>query len=303
MKFLQFFFIYILTSINLNGQNEPLKNYYVVDSSIYKNKVKFKFDTLNNPPKQKTVTEYDSLGREIEFYYVDHSYKYKRAYKTSADTILCFVSIASVEKKDEKIIEIQKYLYDSRGNIILATNSFQNSKNISAKMTKFIYDSLGRMEAKYYYYAHNFSNTLNEHYSTNSSSYNLNTVEKYFHDKEGRLVVINEITGPEEKRFTDSMKYNKQGKLITVIRYQKYGAIGELRGYDYRHIVNYSYTDSSWIKYESSSFGNTSQGPKNNTDGSKTEYVFSKNGLINKEYLIRDNIRLLYRKYNYSYFE
>jgi hypothetical protein len=303
MKPLLVLAIYILSSMEVYGQENPLKNYYVVDSVVYKNRVKIKFDTLSNPPKQNTITEYDSLGREILFYYTDRNFKYKSVYKTSADTILCFLSMVSGENQDEKVIEIHKYLYNDKREIILKSNCYNNSNDISAELTRFYYDSLDRLTAKHFYYLHNFSKELNEHYSTNESFYKLNTAENYFYDKKGMLALIKEITGPKEERFTDTLKYDKYGKLKTIARFQKYGSMGELRQENIHYTTNYFYTDSSWRKYESVSFGDNLGEDKSDWRNPTIEYVFSKSGLLVKEYMVYDNHKELYRRYDYVYFE
>jgi hypothetical protein len=303
MKTLQILVIYILTSIKLYGQEDPLKNYYIVDSIAYKNKVKVKFDTLSNPPKEKTIIEYDSLGREILFYYANSKFKYKRVYKTSADTILCFLSLVSGENQDGKVIEIHKYLYNNKGKIILASNCYKNSNNISARLTKFYYDSLDRMTAKHFYYVHNFSRELNENYSANESLYELHTAENYFYDNKGRLALIKEMSGPKEERFTDSLRYDKQGRLKTITRFQKYGSIGKLKQKNILYTTNYIYTDSSWIKYESVSFGDKLGEHEGGWKNPTIENVFFENGLNTKEYMVYDKEKELYRRYDYVYFE
>lgn len=303
MKLLHILAFYILTSIKLYGQEDPLKDFYVVDSIVYRNKVKFEFDTLSNPPKQNTITEYDALGRKILFYYTDRDFKYKYSYKNSADTVLCFLSMVSGKNHNEKVIEIKKYLYNNKGQIILKSDCYQNSNDISAQLTKFYYDSLGRMTAKHFFYVHNFSKVLDEHYSTDESFYKLNTAENYFYDKKGRLALIKEITGPKDERFTDTLKYDKQGKLKTVTRFQKYGSMGELRQENIHYTTNYVYTDSSWRKYESASFGDQSGENKRGWRNPTIEYVFSKSGLLVKEYMVYDNYKELYRRYDYVYFE
>lgn len=285
------------------GQEDPLKNFFVVDSISYKNKVKVKLDTLSNPPKEKTITEYDSLGREILFYYANSKFKYKRVYKTSADTILCFVSMVSGANQDEEVIEIHKYLYNNKGSIIFRSNCYKNSNNISAQLTKFYYDSLDRMTAKHFYYVHNFSRELYGHYSANESHYELHTAENYFYDNKGRLALIKEMTGPKEERFTDSLKYDKQGRLKTISRFQKYGSRERLRQKNILYTTNYFYTDSSWTRIESVSFGDKLGEHKGGWENPTIENVFSKNGLITKEYMVYGKQKELYRRFDYVYFE
>ncbi|RQO30388.1 hypothetical protein DBR32_12525 [Taibaiella sp. KBW10] len=292
-----------LMSINLFGQDDPLKFFYVIDSVAFKNNIRVKFDTLHNPPNQNTITKYDTLGRKILFYYTNSKFKYKNVYKTSADTILCFISTVSNENLTEKVIEIQKYLYNSNGKIIFKSNCYKNSNNISAQLTKFYYDSLNRITAKHFYYVHNFSKELNDHYSTNEASYELNTAENYFYDNKNRLILIKEMTGPFEERYTDSLKYDNQGRLKTIIKFQKYGSIGEIKQRDIFYTTNYVYSDSSWTKYESVCVGEKIEATKGAWKSPTIEYVFSENGLLIKEYMVYDNSKELHKKYDYQYFK
>ncbi len=220
-----------------------------------------------------------------------------------ADTVLCFLSIISGKNPDGRLIEIQKYLYNQQGKIILHANCYQNTNHISARLTRFYYDSLNKMTARHFYYAHDFSKTLDEHYPTNAAAYELNSAENYFYDNKGRMVSVKQMTGPKDERFTESLQYDERGRVKTIARFQKYGAMGELRQRNIHQRTKYVYTDSSWTKYELAFSGDKVEKDEAGQYHPIIEKVFTPGGLINKEYLGGGKDKTLYRQYAYVYFE
>lgn len=216
---------------------------------------------------------------------------------------MCFLSIISGKNPDGRLIEIQKYVYNQQGKVILYSDCYQNTNHISARLTRFYYDSLNKMTARHFYYAHDFSKTLDEHYSTNATAYELNSAENYFYDNKGRMVFVKQMTGPKDERFTESLQYDERGRVKTIARFQKYGAMGELRLMNIHQRTKYVYTDSSWTKYESVSFGDKVGTNKPGWENPTIEKVFTPGGLINKEYQGEGKDKTLYLQYAYVYFE
>ncbi|MBO9595474.1 MAG: hypothetical protein J7599_21405 [Niabella sp.] len=302
MKNYKLLLILILLCTKAFSQENLLEEYYIVDSIILKNRVKQQMDTLSAPPKQNEIIEFDTLGRRVLSYHINSDFKYKYEYKNYGDTVLCFLSIVSDKNPGGRLIEIQKYLYNLQGKVVLYSDCYENTNHISAQLTKFYYDSSNKMTAKHFYYAHNFSKKLDAYYTTDVAAYELNSAENYFYDNKDRMVSVKQMTGPKDERFTETLQYDERGRVKTIARFQKYGAMGELRLMNIHQRTKYVYTDSSWIKYKfifsGDKVGKNEAGQYHPT----TEKVFTPGGLISKEYLGGGKDKTLYKKYEYVYF-
>lgn len=283
------------------GQEDPFKEFYVVDSNIYKNKVKTVLDTFHSPPKQNTITEYDTLGREVLFYYTDRDFQYRTTYENHADTILSFLYLTSNNNQTGKPIEIRKSLYNEKGKVVFYAICYKNSAQNSAQMRRFFYDSLGRLSSVLFYYVHKYPFDVNEYFSVKDSLFNLQDVEHYYYNDKNQLSIIKQMIGPKDERFIDSFFYDRKGKLIRQVKFQKYGSIGKLKQYNISYNSVYTHTDSSWFLKKNISFDD-GMGETGGWSDGIMENVFMPNGLLNKQYLIYNTEKELYRKFEYNYF-
>ncbi len=307
MRRIIFLFSFFISKASV-AQEDDFKEYYIVDSIILKNKVRSMIIASDLRPGLKTTTEYDSLGRKVLFYYDDNVYKYETAYTMHADTVLRFFS--GVPKKDSSValLEIGKYLYNNQRKIILYADCFKQAPHIAADMTKFYYDSAGRLITKIHYHTNNYSLKINytlkldEYYSVCDSIFDLIETAKYFYNNENQLYLIKYLNNKGNEQSTDSLFYRPDGKLTRYIQFRKIGGFDKIRLRNVSNITDYIYTDSSLI-YSKTFFSDDYKGERNGYSGSVNEFVLFPNGLRSKEYFIHPTEKILNGVYEYRYYK
>ncbi len=307
MKQIVFLFFFFISKVSM-AQEDDFKKYYIVDSTMLKNKVRSVAEIPVSGLGSKTTTEYDSLGRKVLFYYGDNRYKFETTYKKHSDTILRFLSNVSERDSSVTLHEIAKYLYNSKGEIILYADCYKQVPHNAADMTKFYYDSAGSLITKIQYHTNNYSLKINynlkldEYYSVCDSIFDLIETAQYFYNNVSQLYLIKNLNSKGAEQSTDSLFYSPDGKLMRSIHFQKIGGFERMRLHNVSNITDYIYTDSSRV-YSKTVFSDDYKGERNGDSESVIEFVLYPNGLRSKEYLIHPAERILYRTYQYRFYK
>lgn len=293
-----FTMLLLICRLMAHCQEHSLQQYQVADSNIRKNKIRTIQELASN---KSYTTEYDSLGRKIANWYDNPGLRYTMIYKQHGDTVLRLLYFVNDTLRKKELVQTTKYLYDKTGRIILHADLYKNDQQYSAQMTRFYYDSLGRLDAKLFYYKHRYSNKDNEYFSLAERLFDLRAAWQYRYDPKDRPVLARQLLG-NSGDDVDSFFYDRQGCLSRELSFVKYGSMGEIMRHNISRSKVYTYTDSSRITKKSVSYGAEPEETGGWDEGTE-EQVLLENGQIDKLYFLIDHKANLYKEYKYTYFE
>ncbi len=287
---------------NAFSQNFELDRYYLVDTIMQKNKVKTSTYKDASFTHLNTVSEYDSLGREILWYYTNGDTKNFSKYLVHKDTIIQvqYSTKGGIEKSPR---QINKYVYNRKGFITFYASCRESSigKKTEADFVTFDYEKSNKLASVLYYSTYNYPFAVNVNFPIVDTLFKLTNVESFFYNNLSQIIAKKQMIGKKDERYIDSFFYDKKKRLIKEVRFQKEGFLGEMRQSNIFFINEYVYTDSSVIATTILQFDDAF-GKTNRNVERQYEIMKDAKGLINYTYSTKDNIKTLSGIHEYSFY-
>jgi len=253
-------FFCLLQVTQTYSQTNEFEMYYPEDKLFSKLKVSAVLDTLDKPARRHYKKEYDTLGRQISWRYVNDSVVTRFRYVHSGDTLIK-QHYYTKGKVEHETYECEWFVYNRTGKISTYQRSHKRETS-GCNMEKFFYDDKDRPVTKLVY----INGKLVDVYS-------------YTYVKNGNIVVKKQLAGKPEYRSIDSLYYNKANKLVKIVSRQQQAYIGEFAVNDFHLTKTISYetnkqTEKTYLTY---ALGGTD---KINEDPAEvSEYIFYPDGL------------------------
>ena len=295
-------FLSFIIANSVFAQNIELDRYYLVDTIKQKNKVKTSTYTNASFPHLNSVYEYDTLGRQILWYYTNEDTKHFTKYLSHKDTII-EVEYGTKYGIEKSTRQITKYVYNKKGFISFYASCRESSvgKKTEADFVQFYYDKSNKLNSVLYYSTYNYPFAVNVHFPVIDTLFNLTNVESFYYNNIAQLIAKKQMIGNKDERYADSFFYDKKKRLIKEVRFQKEGFVGEMRHGNIFLINQYAYSDSSAIQTTITQFDNAF-GKTNAYVERQYETVRNKKGLVDKTFSIKDKIKTLSGTNEYSYY-
>lgn len=255
--------------------------YYPEKPLFQKLKVKSVLDTIASPAFHHYKKEYDTLGRQISWCYVEDSVITRFRYVRIADTLkkYHYYTKGGVE---HPVYQTELFVYDKKGNILTYQSCKENydyPTTSDCSMDRFFYDEAFRLTSKLSYTNGHYKQQYSKDMMPTDSLLELTNVYSYQYDRSGKWMLIKQMLGKPEYRSVDSFYYDKTGRLIKNVGRQKKGYLGEFAVDNLRwtKTVNYEkqkQIETSWITHSALEIGK-----KKTANQQLNEYFFYPNGL------------------------
>ena len=258
-----------------------MEMYYPEKPLFKKLKVKSVFDTIASPAFHHYKKEYDTLGRQILWYYVEDTVITRFRYVRTGDTLkkYHYYTKGGIE---HPAYQTEIFVYEKNGKILTYLSCEQNydyENTSDCKVDKFFYDKNNRLTSKLIYTNRHYKQQYSEELLPADSLLNLVNVYSYQYDRNGKLITMKQMIGKTEYRSVDSFFYDKAGRLIKNISRQKQGYLGEFavgnlcwtRTFEY---ATNKQTETTWTTYSDWEIDKTKS-----TNEELNEYIFYPNGL------------------------
>ena len=291
-----------LIFISTVAQRFELDRYYLVDPIKQKNKVRTLTYTNASFSHLNSVYEYDTLGRQILWYYINGDTKHFTKYLSKKDTII-EVEYSTKDGVEKSPRQISKYVYNKKGLISFYASCRKSSvaKKTEADFISFYYDKSSQLTSVLCYSTYNYPFALNVSFPIIDTLFKLTNVESFYYNNLLQLTAIKQMIGKKDERYIDSFFYDKKKRLIKEVRFQKEGFVGEMRNGNIFYIKQYTHSDSSVINTTITQFDDAF-GKTNAYEERQYETVRDKNGLVDKTYSIKDKVKTLSGTNKYSYY-
>lgn len=312
MKYILFILMALRISI-LCAQTEELKKFYPENSLYRQLKVKTVTDSFMIVPGNSRITEYDSLGRELQSYYagcLKCSSPY--TYLTRGDTLFRLQYYRDSVKT--WLHSYEAFVYSRSKKIIrysYCRQPFHYDKGFYAQVNRFFYDESDSLTCLLAYSSHDYQQPVSAAMTIAETDLTLTDVIYYTYQKQPntRLVIGKHAIGNPDWRATDSFTYNRHNQLIRVGSFAKRGFVGELgyanlnrvTEYDYQPgvVTEWNYHTSCLIKLPNGDCADPYQ-----SDMDKGEIILKPNGLPEIKYsFYQPGEKLIVSKYYYSYYK
>ena len=255
------------------SQIDDLEMYYPENPMFKRLKVKSVLDTIASPEFHHYKKEFDTLGRQISWYYIEDSVVTRFKYKKFDDTLIKFHYYTEKEIEHE-VYQYEIYIYNKLGDILTYQSCRRNhgtgGKTSECSMDKFFYDDNGRLTSKLIYTNRNYKHPFSENLKLTDSLLNLVNVYSYQYDKNSKLILIKQMMGKPQYRRIDSFYYDKAGRLMKNVSRQNRGYLGEFAVNNLYRTITFKYENYKLIE---------TTGTEDPEWEEVNEYVFYRNGL------------------------
>jgi hypothetical protein len=264
------------------SQTNDWEIYYPEDSLVKKLKVKSVFDTIASPAFHHYKKEFDTLGRQISWCYVEDSVITRFRYVRSGDSLTKF-HYYTKGKVEHPIYQTELFVYNKKSNILIyqsSRKSYGNDINTSeCSMDKFFYDEDSRLTSKLSYSNSHYKQPFSEKLRLADSLLNLVNVYTYQYDNKGKLILMKQMIGKPEYRSIDSFYYDKAGRLVKNVSRQKQGYLGEFAVGNLCWTRAFKYEIDKQIETTWTNYSDWEIEKVKTTNEELNEYVFYPNGL------------------------
>ena len=281
MKQLFLFFSILLFTTHTFSQTDEMEMYYPERPLFKKLKVKSILDTIASPAFHHYRKEYDTLGRQISWYYVEDSVITRFRYVKSGDTLkkYHYYTKGSVE---HPAYQTEVFVYDRKGNILTYQSCRRNHdyKNTSdCEIDKFFYNEKFLLTSKLSFTNRYLKQEYSENLLPDDSLLKLVNVYSYQYDRNGKLKTMKQMIGKPEYRSIDSFYYDKGGRLIKNVSRQKQGYLGEFAVGNLCWTRTFEYEKNKQIETTWTTYSDWEIDKTKTTSEELNEYVFYPNGL------------------------
>ncbi|TMI90321.1 MAG: hypothetical protein E6H08_15215 [Bacteroidetes bacterium] len=190
---------------NAFAQIVEFDHYYLVDTIIQKNKIKTSNYTNASFPHLNSIYEYDTLGREILWYYINGDTKNYTKYLNNKDTLI-EVKYSIKDNGEEYPYQIHKYVYNKEGHISFYASCRQSSfaGKSEADFANFYYDKSNKITAVLYYSTYNYPFEVNKDFPIVERLFKLINVENFYYNNFSQLIAKKQMIGKKDERYVDS---------------------------------------------------------------------------------------------------
>jgi hypothetical protein len=281
MKQLLLFLSLLVLATQTFSQTDEMEMYYPEIPLFRKLKVKSVLDTIASPAFHHNKKEYDTLGRQVSWYYVEDSVITRFRYVRSSDTLKKY-HYYTKGGVDHPVYQTEFFLYDKKGNILTYQNCKRNHDFVNtsdSRVDKFFYDETFRLISKHIYNNRNYKQQYSETLLPEDSLLKLINVYSYQYHRNVKLIIRKQMIGEPEHRSIGSFYYDKTGRPIKYVRRQKRGYLGEIAVANLCWKKFFEYETNRQIETTLTIYSDWEIDKKKTTNKEVNEYHFYPNGL------------------------
>lgn len=282
MKQTFLFFGLIFLATKTFSQSDEWQMYYAENVLFKKLQVKSVLDTIASPALHHYKKEFDTLGRQISWYYVEDSVITRFKYIKSGDSLIRhhYYTKSGIEYP---IYQTELFVYDKKGKILTyqsSRRSYGNDINTSeCTMDKFFYDESHRLTSKLIYSNSRYKQPFSVNLKLVDSLINLVNVYSYQYNKSGKLILMKQMIGKPEYRSIDSFYYDKTNRPIKIVSRQKQAYLGEFAVGNLCGTKTIKYEENKQIETTWTTYSDWEITKIKTIDEELNEYIFYPNGL------------------------
>jgi hypothetical protein len=309
--------IVIAISLNCSGQYidpDPMAPFYgsyvLYNPVVKKNNIKYIIDS--SAYGKPSVKYYDKMGRLIGATQrvadsIDNPYVYIKA----GDTTSCL----QYHYANKQLICYERFVHKANGqimNYLKVCRDYLKENNYFSEYVDFYYDELNRLATRLTYRKYDCVGKVSDKAVIKPENLDLYDVLNYTYKllKNGKKLIIGkQAIGKKDWRNTDTLLYDKTGRLIYASSFAKRGTMGEGIFSNVNNITEYRYTDSSLKRTSYSTYCGLYDPvigcfePKI-TDKEVEILVYNKDKTLNAKYRFDYyGIKFLFDKYEYGYYK
>jgi hypothetical protein len=273
--------LFILT-FDSYSQNSDFDMYYPENNLYKKLKVKSELDTIASPAFHHYKKEFDTLGRQISWGYVENSVVTRFKYSRSGDTLWKF-HYYTKNGVEHDIYEFDRYIYNSNGKIIVYENcrkSYYYGDNFSQfRVDKFFYDETDRLTSELNFTNEKYNLPFAPTLTIPDSLLKLVMVYTYSYDKLNRLAIKKDMISKPNSRSVDSFFYDKNNRVIKITSRKKHGFLGEFGVENLCRVKLIKYETNKKTVTNYSTYTDWEPFKVKETEHEVNEYIYYPNGL------------------------
>jgi hypothetical protein len=281
MKQLLLFLSLLVISTQAFSQADEMEMYYPERPLLKKMKVKSVLDTMATPAFHHYKMEYDTLGRQISWYYIENRVITRFKYDKSGDTLKKY-HYYTKDGVEHPVYQTEIFVYDKKGNILTYQSCQRNSdynNTSNCVMDKFFYDEIFCLTSKFNYINRYYKEEYSENLLPTENLLKLVNVYSFQYDRNGKLKTVKQMIGKDEYRSIDSFYYNKAGRLIKSVRKQKQGYLGEFAVVNPCWTRTFKYEKDKQIETKWTTYSDWKIDKTKAINEESNEYIFYPNGL------------------------
>lgn len=294
----------VASALSSYCQVDEFATYYPANPLYQKLKIQSQIDTVTDEQFHRYKFEFDTLGRKIAEYYTGDNHMVCYKYERKGDTLFCY-RYDSIKSRPTEFFQFEKFIYNTKGKIIRYENFEHNpllsGQQIDCSLDKFIYDEKGLLTLKLSFSKLSYPKSISKDISINDSLLILQVAYSYTYDKNNRLTIKKQVTGPAEFRTIDSLFYNNKNKIIKTITHKHRGYFGEIPATDISIIESVQYVPSKKVIKTTSLYHLAFNQPSITSETINSTYYL--NGLLKSEYYEdSEGVKFLERGFVYTYY-
>ena len=282
MKQTFLFFTLIFLATKTFSQTDEWQMYYPENVLFKKLQVKSVLDTIASPELHHYKKEFDTLGRQISWCYVEDSVITRFRYTKSGDTLIKH-HYYTKSGMEYPIYQTEFFVYDKKRKILTYQSSRKRNGNdfntSECIMDKFFYDESNHLTTKLMYYNSRYKQPFSINLKFVDSLLNLVNVYSYQYDKSGKLILMKQMIGKPEYRSVDSFYYDKTNRRIKIVSRQKQAYLGEFAVGNLCGTKNFKYEENKQIETSWTTYSDWEIAKTKTIDLERNEYVYYPNGL------------------------
>ena len=272
----------LLFVVEGQSQAPEFERFYPENSLYRKLQVKSVLDTIASPPNHHYKKEFDRLGRQTAWYYVEDSVRTYFKYEKKEDT-LSRLHYYTANGRERPIYRREWFVYNEKGKIELYQSCQKNYgeriETSQCEMDKFYYDEKGRLLTRLSYAAPRYRQPFSVEMTLADTAMRLQSGLHYWYDKGDKLKAAAQLIGPPDFRSVDSFFYDSKGRLVKRTSYQKRGFLGELTMTDLTRIELKTYATNRLLETSFATYRDWMSDTLKATNPSIYEYIYFPNGL------------------------
>lgn len=281
MKQSLLFLSLLIVATQTFSQTDEMEMYYPERPLFKKLKVKSVLDTIASPAFHHYRKEYDTLGRQVSWYYVEDSVITRFRYVKSGDTLKKY-HYHTKGGVEHPVYQTEVFVYDKKGSILTYQSCQRNHDNKNTSncvMDKFFYDENFRLTSKLIYTNRYYKQEYSENLLPTDSLLKLVNVYSYQYDRNGKLKTMKQMIGKPEYRSIDSFYYDKAGRLIKNVSRQEQGYLGEFAVGNLCWTRTFEYEKNKQIEATWTNYSDWEIDKTKTANEEVNEHVFYPNGL------------------------
>jgi hypothetical protein len=219
--------------------------YYPENKFVRENKIYLKIDSSEfSKPHGYWMNAYDKKGRLIcETFTKMSDLENPFIYIEKADTLFRFKY-----RSGKKLYSVERFIYNKKGKIVRyeeCRNWYGYKDAFTVSIDLFFYSRNGSLESKLHYYKDKYSGVLNENLQIDLQDVKITDgihYQKIKNQNGTKTIVGNHIIGKLENRFTDTIVFDRNNRLLAYNNFVKSGSMGCMMGSNINRKTKINYT-------------------------------------------------------------